>query len=67
MEDYVYTIPEVAKLLKTDKGTVYELTRKGILKAMKLGCKKVSRFEIERFLREYAGKNLEDLDNITDL
>lgn len=67
MEEYVYTLPEAAKLLKVDKNRIYALADKGILKVMKLGCKKVSRFEIERFLIEYAGKNLDDLDNIKDI
>lgn len=67
MENYVYSIPEVSKILKTDKGTVYKLAKTGHLRAMRLGSLKVSKYELERFLREYAGKDLNDLDNIVNL
>lgn len=67
MEEYIYTVREVSKLLKTDIHTVYDLIKKGILKGLKLGKLKVTREELIRFLRENNGKDLTDLDNIKDL
>jgi len=67
MEDLLYTVPEVATFLKTDEPTVRELIRKNILIGLKLGRLKVTRMELIRFLRDYAGKDLSDLDNIKEL
>lgn len=64
MEDMVYLVSEVAKLLKMDKNKVYVLIDKGVLKALKLGRLKVTRKELERFLEDYNGMDLTDLDNI---
>ena len=67
MKDDIYTVTEVSKLLKVNKNLVYELIKKGHLTALKLGSLKVTRFEILRFLREYNGKDLSDLDNVIEL
>ena len=37
MEDVLYTVAEVAKLIKTNTNYVYELIKKGFLPALKLG------------------------------
>lgn len=65
--EYVYTVSELADILKTNKNDVYELIRSGHLNALRLGRLKVTRFELERFLREYNGKDLSDLNNVTEL
>ncbi len=67
MEDLLYTVPEVATLLKTDEPTVRELIRKNVLVGLKLGRLKVTKIELLRFLRDYAGKDLSDLDNVKEL
>jgi len=67
MEDLLYTVPEVATLLKTDEPTVRELIRKNVLVGLKLGRLKVTKIELLRFLRDYAGKDLSDLNNIKEL
>jgi len=67
MEDLLYTVPEVAALLKTDEPTVRELIRKNVLIGLKLGRLKVTKIELLRFLRDYAGKDLADLGNIKEL
>jgi excisionase family DNA binding protein len=67
MYDYVYTVDEVAKILKVGKNTVYDLINKEIIVGLKLGRLKVTKFELIRFLKESAGKDLSDLDNIKDL
>ena len=67
MEDVLYTVSEVAKLLKTNVNYVYTLIKKGYLPALKLGSYKVRKISIDKFLQKYEGKDLTDLDNITDL
>jgi len=65
--ELLYTVPDVATLLKTDEPTVRELIKRNILIGLKLGRLKVTRAELLRFLNEYTGKDLSDLDNIKDL
>lgn len=66
-KEYLYTVEETAKLLKTNKNKVYDLIGAGYLRAIKLGRKKIPAFEIERFLNEHIGKDLSDLNNVADL
>ncbi|WP_346905885.1 DNA-binding protein [Clostridium sp.] len=54
-------------MLKVDQHKVYELIDKKILIGLKLGRFKVTRTELLRFLNQYSGKDLSDLDNIKDL
>lgn len=67
MEEYLYTVEEVATILKVNKNAVYDLIRKGILIALKLGRLKITKGTLIRFLRDYDGKDLSDLDNIKEL
>lgn len=67
MSDYLLTVSETAKRLKTNKNFVYELIKKGLLKSLKLGSFKIRDSEINRFLKEFEGRDLSDLDNIKDL
>lgn len=66
-EPMIYTVPEVAKILKMNKNAVYSLINKGLLIALKLGSLKVTRYELLRFLKQYNGMDLSDLDNIKPL
>ncbi|WP_392486761.1 helix-turn-helix domain-containing protein [Haloimpatiens sp. FM7315] len=65
--EYLYTVDETAKLLKVNRNMVYDLINTGHLRAIKLGRKKIPAFEIERFLKEYIGKDMSDLEKVTDL
>lgn len=67
MEDVLYTVSEVAKLIKTNTNYVYELIKKGFLPALKLGSYKIRRTALLEFLEKYEGKDLTDLNNIVDL
>jgi excisionase family DNA binding protein len=67
MEDLVYTVKEVSKLLKTDEPTVRKLIDRGFLKALKLGRLKIRKVEVERFAEWAEGKDFTDFDNITEL
>lgn len=67
MEEYLYTVEEVAAILKVNKNTVYDLIRNGLLIALKLGRLKVTRTTLLKFLKDFNGKDLSDLDNIKEL
>lgn len=67
MEQVLYTVSEVSGLLKINKNTVYNLLKKRLIRGMKLGSMKITRTELMRFLSEYEGKDLSDLDNIKEL
>lgn len=67
MEDILYTVKETSELLKTNQNYVYELIRRGLLPALKLGSLKIRRISLLNFLKENEGKDLSNLDNIIDL
>lgn len=67
MEDILYTVKEASKLLKTSPNYVYELVRKGMLPALKLGSFKIRRSTLLNFVEQNEGKDLTDLDNISNL
>lgn len=67
MEDILYTVSEVAKLIKCNTNYVYGLIRKGFLPALKLGSYKVRRAALLEFLEKYEGKDLTNLNNVVDL
>lgn len=53
------TVPEVAKKLKTNKNTVYNLINKGYLIGLKLGSIKVSNQELEDFINRSKGQSID--------
>jgi len=63
-EDVIYTVKEVAKLIKSNPDFVYELINHGLLPALKLGNLKVRRVALLKFLEIYEGHDLSELDNI---
>lgn len=63
----VYSVREVGRMLHTNVGFVYELIRRGILPALKLGSLRVRKEALEEFLRRYEGMDLSDLKNIKPL
>ncbi|SDL09729.1 helix-turn-helix domain-containing protein [Natronincola ferrireducens] len=65
--DYLYTVEEVAQILKVNKNAVYDLINARVLRALKLGRLKITKFELLRFLKEYTGKDLSNLDEIREL
>ncbi len=64
-EQIVYTISEVAALLKVNRNYVYTLINNGYLKSMKLGSMKVTRASLLAFLEKYDGNS--DFDEKTPL
>ena len=67
MEDMLYTVPEVAQILKTNVDYVYKLDKAGLLKFMKLGRLKCRKKSLEEFLEKYDGCDVTDPTNITSL
>lgn len=56
----VYTVKEVAKILKTNVTYVYKLRDAGLITCLKLGQWKVTQKELDRFLETYQGMDLTD-------
>ncbi len=65
--DELYTVKEVAKIMKVNVHKVYELIRVGLLPALKLGSIKIRRESLAEFLRKYDGMDLMDLNNICSI
>lgn len=63
----LYTVKEVSQILKVDVHKVYDLIRSGLLSALKLGSLKIRKQTLEKFLAEYDGFDLSDLNNIHKL
>lgn len=64
MEDMLYTVPEVAAILKTNVDYVYKLQRAGLIRFMKIGRLKCRRTSLEQFLEKYDGCDISDPFNI---
>ena len=60
-ENLVYTIKEVAGLLKVNKNYVYALINKGLLRSTKLGCRKVTRKALIEFLEKNDGLDFDEI------
>lgn len=64
MEQMLFTVPEVAEILKTNVDFVYKLQRTGLLQFIKLGRLKCRKRTLEEFLQKYEGYDLTDPCNI---
>lgn len=58
MEHMLYTVSEVATIIKTNDKYVRKLIKANLLPALKLGCTKVRVTALEKFLEQYEGKDL---------
>lgn len=56
----LYTVDEVSKLLHTNVGYVHNLRKAKLMPFMKLGCYKVRKETLEKFLEKYDGYDLTD-------
>ena len=63
----LYTVKDVSITLGVNIHVVYNLIKKGLLPAMKLGSLKVRKQTLEAFLEKYEGMDLTNLDNISEL
>lgn len=67
MEPMLYTVPEVAKILKCNASRVYALNKAGLLPFLKLGQYKCRREALEEFLKRYEGYDVSDPYNVVPL
>lgn len=54
----ILTMKEASKVLKVNVADVQTLRRKGLIKCLKLGCWKVRRVELDRFIKEAEGTEI---------
>lgn len=64
MDEVLYTVEEVAKLLKTNKDYVYRLHRVGLLRFLRIGRLKCRKATLEAFLAQYDGLDITDPENV---
>lgn len=67
MEDMLYTVPEVAQILKINVDAVYKLQKSGLLRFMKLGRLKCRKSTLEDFLEKYDGLDITDPFNVKEI
>lgn len=60
MEDALYTVNEVAKILKTNTSYVYKLQKSGLLKFLQIGRLKCRKQALDAFLEKYDGYDISD-------
>lgn len=63
----LYTVKETSATLGVNVHVVYNLIKKGLLPALKLGSLKIRKESLEEFVTKYEGMDLSDLDNIKEL
>lgn len=63
----LYTVREVATILKVNVDYVHKLRKSGLLPFIKLGSYKVREVALNEFLEKYEGKDISDPFNIVDL
>lgn len=67
MTEKLYTIKEVAGLLKCNVNRVHELRKHGLLKCLKLGSYKVTESSLNKFLETYDGMDISNPDEVREL
>ena len=65
--EVLYTVKEVAEMLKTNVDYVHKLRKAGILPFLKIGQYKVRKQALETFLQMYEGKDLTDPFDVKEL
>lgn len=63
----LYTVKEVATVLGINVHLVYDLIKRGLLPALKLGSLKIRKSSLDDFVNKYEGMDLSDLANIKEL
>ena len=66
MEEMLYTVKEVAAILKTNTDYVYKLHNSGLLRFMKIGSLKCRKSTLEAFLAKYDGMDVSDPFNVKE-
>ena len=60
-DNMLYTVTEVAAILKVNRNFVYNLINAGLMKSIKLGCRKITRKSLLEFLEKYDGLNFDEI------
>ena len=63
----LYTVKEVAELLKSNKEYVHKLRKSGLLRFLKVGQFKVRKETLEKFLHDFEGFDVTDPFNVIPL
>ena len=66
-EKLLYNVRETAAVLGVNVNMVYELIKRKLLPALKLGSLKVRKTVLIEFTEKYEGMDLSDLDNIKEI
>lgn len=66
-KDVLYTVAEVAKIIKTNPAFVYSLIKANLLPALKLRSYKIRRSALLEFLEKYEGMDLSNPQQIKQL
>ena len=66
-DDVLYTVAEVAKLIKTSVNNVYALIKAGLLPVLKLGGYKIRKVALDDFLAKWEGWDLTDPFNPVEI
>ncbi len=64
MDEMIYSVHEIAKMLHSSPNYVYKLIDSGFLPSIKLGSVKILKSTLIKFLMENEGNDLSDLNNI---
>ena len=56
--EHIYTIPEVAELLRTNRNYVYNEIKKGRLTAVRIGTMKVRERDLDKYLDKLVDEQL---------
>lgn len=65
--DELLTIKEVSEVLKVNVSFVHKLRKAGLLRCMYCGSYKVRRATLNKFLEDFDGMDLRDLNNVKEL
>lgn len=66
-DDILYTVAEVAKIMRTNPAYVYELIKAELLPVLKLGSYKVRKIDLLEFLDKYVGMDLSNPHQVKQL
>ena len=67
LEDMVYTVEEVAEIMKTSKQYVYSLVNAHQLRVLKIPHTRIRKSELERFFKDNEGKDLSNPNEPKDI
>ena len=60
----LYTVSEVAEILKSNTNYVYKLMNAGLLKYLVIGRRKVRESTLNKFIAEFEGYDITDPENV---